>query len=193
MVYYPHRDVCKTGLAQNHIFSSKLAVKSNLLADLHGQWTVWATTSYPGALINLSWEPANISLRQSLCDVLRQLEGSFSSVVLCHWKSAQSSDQGRHRAEQPLQSSWEAGLGVRGMALWKGTALPVWKSLFFLCPVSRQAEMAPREQFHQCTWFFINLSTANLRWEKEVVGGWGVQSHTVAAVCSSPRAPAKHS
>lgn len=72
---------------------------------------------YPGALINLNWEPVNISLRQSFCDVLRQLEGSFSSVVLCHWESAQSSDRGQHRAEQPLQSSWEAGLGVGGMAL----------------------------------------------------------------------------
>lgn len=44
--------------------------------------------------------------------------------------------------------------------------------------------MAPRKQFHQCTWFSINLSMAKLRWEK---GGWGEQRHAVAAVCSSPK------
>lgn len=46
--------------------------------------------------------------------------------------------------------------------------------------------MAPRKQFHQCTWFSTHLSIAKLRWEKEVVGGQGVQRHAVAAVCSSP-------
>lgn len=148
---------------------------------------------YPGALINLNWEPVNISLRQSFCGVLRQLEGSFSSVVLCHWKWAQSSDQGQHRAEQPLQSSRGAGLGVRGMALWKGTALPVWKSLFFLCPVSRQAEMAPGEQFHQSTWFSISISIAKLRWEEEVVGGQGSTKPHCGCSLLLTRAPPKHS
>lgn len=79
------------------------------------------------------------------------------------------------------------------MALWKGTALPVWKSLFFLCPVSRQAEMAPREQFHQSAWFSISISIAKLRWEEEVVGGQGSTKPHCGCSLLLTRAPPKHS
>lgn len=96
---------------------------------------------YPGALLNLNWEPANISLRQSLCDVLRQLEGSFSSVVLCHWRSAQSSDQDQHRA---LQSSERQGWDSEEWP-WKGTTLPVWKSFFFPLICQQAGRGGPKE------------------------------------------------
>lgn len=130
MVYYPHRDVWETVLARHHTFSSKLAVKFNLLADLQRAVNCVKHRIHPGALINLNWEPVNISLRQSFCDVLGQLEGSFSSVLLWHWEPAQSSDQGQHRVEQPLQSSREAGLGLRGMALEKHSSVCVEISFF---------------------------------------------------------------
>lgn len=145
---------------------------------------------YPGALRNLNWEPVNISLRQSFCDVLRQLEGSFSSVVLCHWKSAQSSDQEQHRAEQPLQSNWGAGLGVRGMALWKGTALPLWKSLFFPLSCQQAGRDGPREAVspvHLALHQFINSKI------KMGKGSWGRTKPRCGCSLLLTRAPPKHS
>lgn len=191
MVYYPHRDVWKPVLAQHHLFLQTRS-KIQLAGRLARAVNCVNHHIYPGALINLNWEPVNISLRQSFCDVLRQLEGSLSSVVLCHWRSAQSSDQDQHRAEQPLQSRERQGWDSEE---WPriGTALPVWKCHFFLCSVSRQAEVAPRKQFHQCTWFSISLSIAKLRWEKEVVRGWGSTKPCCGCSLLLTRAPPKHS
>lgn len=40
--------------------------------------------------------------------------GSFSSVALCHWESAQLGEWGQLGAEEVLQASRGAGMGVRG-------------------------------------------------------------------------------
>lgn len=187
----PQRCVKKSSCPASSHLSIQTCSKLQLAGRLARAVNCVSPHIYPGALTNPNWEPVNISLRQSLCDALRQLEGSFSSVVLWEW--AQPSDRSQHRAEQCCNPAERQGWELEEWP-WKGTALPVWKSLFFPCSVSRQAGMAPRKKFHQCTWFSTNLvSIAKLRWEKEAMGGQGSTKPHCGCSLLLTRAPPKHS
>lgn len=144
---------------------------------------------YPGALLNLNWEPVNISLRQSLCDVLRQLEGSFSSVVLCHWRSAQSSDQDQHRA---LQTSERQGWDSEEWP-WKGTALPVWKSFFFPLFCQQAGRGGPKEAVSPVHLVLHQFINSKIKMGKGSDAGQGSANPTCGCSLLLTRAPPKHS
>lgn len=143
MVYYPHRDVCKTGLAQHHTFSSKLAVKSTCWQTCTGselcepphlpgcthKSKLRASKHFPQTITLWCFEAAG---------GIFQLSGALSLEI----STVQWPGQAQSRAAPAIQLRGRAGSQRNGSVERHSSAL--WKSLFFNSVLSAGRQRWPQ-------------------------------------------------